>query len=410
MTHRNRKGEGTVWQRADGRWVARLVYVDDTGTKKRADKYAPTKRQAQDALRAMRRHAEDGAPVVESRATVASWGERWLSTSLPASSRKATTQETYARLSRTHITKGSLADVRLDALTPSRVEVWLIELSATKAESTCRQVHAVLCMMLDGAVREGLIRRNVARSVDKPRVSTREADTYSSREVGRLLAEARGDRLAAFLTLIAYTGMRRGEALAVRWCDVDLDGGVVRVTGTLARVGGALTRLDPKTAKGRRVVPLVPEAVEALREARLQQTRDRLAAGPAWTDSGYLFTTEIGTPVDPRNALRWFYGVRDRVARVLMHADVACSHTEAQASSRKPCERCGRTAADYLGGSLHSFRHAAASVLLANGVPMPIVSDILGHSSIAITVDMYGHMAPTIVADAMTRGLAGYGA
>jgi len=382
MTRRNSKGDGSVYQRSDGRWVASVVHVDDTGRKQRAYKYAKSKRDALAQLRQMRRHAEDGLPVVESRVTVGDWGERWLTVSLPASSRKPTTQETYARLARRHITSGSLADVRLDALTPSKVEAWVSQLLDQRSQATARQVHAILCMMLDGAVREGLVRRNVARSVSKPRVGAREASMFTSHQVGLLLAEARGDRLSPLLSLIAYTGMRRGEALAIRWSDVDLKAGAVRVTGTLARVDGQLTRLDPKTAHGRRVVPLVPEAVEALREARLQQARERLAAGPAWTDSGYAFTTEVGTPVDPRNALRWFYGVRDRVN--------AAHGLD-------------------LDGSLHTFRHAAASVLLANGVPMPVVSEVLGHSSISITVDMYGHMAPTVVAEAMSKGLAGYG-
>lgn len=409
MTQRNRKGEGTVWQRSDGRWVARLTYVDDTGRKRRADKYAKSKREAQAHLRSMRRHAEDGAPVIESGLTVEAWSKRWVSTSLAVSSRKATTKETYAHLVRSHIAASELGQLRLDALTPSKVEVWLAQLLEVKSESTCRQIHAVLCLMLDGAMREGLVRRNVARSVDKPRVSRSDAIAYSSGQVARLLESSKDDRLSALLRFIAYTGTRRGEALAVRWSEVDLDKGTVRITGTLARVGGDLVRLDPKTAKSRRVVPLVPEASDALREVKRQQAKDRLAAGPAWSDQGYVFTTEVGTPVDPRNALRWFYSVRDRAARALMLDDSECQHLEDSIADGQACQVCGRSAGDYLGGSLHTLRHSTASVLLANGVPMPIVSDVLGHSSISITVDMYGHMAPSIVADAVARGFAGYG-
>lgn len=377
MTQRNRKGEGTVWQRSDGRWVARLTFFDDTGRKRRADKYAKSKREAQAHLRSMRRHAEDGVPLVESALTVGAWSERWIARSLAASPRKATTKETYGRLIRHHLVEGSLGSVRLDKLTPSKVEEWIGDLGERRSESTCRQVHALLCLVLDGAVREGLVRRNAARTVRKPRVSTRDARAYSSQEVAVLLAAAKDERLASLLKIYAYTGMRKGEALALRWSDVDLESSSVRITGSLARVGGELQRLEPKTAKSRRGVPLVPEAVEALREQRVRQARERLAAGAAWTDSGFVFTTEAGTALDPRNVLRWFYSLRDR--------------------------------AGIDGGSIHSLRHSAASVLLANGVPMPIVSDVLGHSSISITVDMYGHMAPSVIADEVRRGMIGYG-
>lgn len=375
--NRGRKGDGSVWQRADGRWVARLVFVDDFGKKSRADKYAKTKKEAEQLLRQMRRHAEDGSPVVESALTVATWSERWIDRTLAVSPRKPTTKETYSRLIRHHMIGGSIGVERLDRLTPSKVEEWLHGLLQTRSEATCRQVHAILCMILDGAVREGLVRRNVARAVSKPRVPRTDVKSYSLEEVSQLLMSAKGDRLESFLRLLVFTGLRKGEALGLRWSEVDFDAAQIRVTGTLARVGGALTRQEPKTSKSRRSVPLVPEAIEALRDQRVRQAKERLAAGEAWTDSGYVFTTEAGTPVDPRNALRWFYLVRDR--------------------------------AGIDAGSLHSFRHAAASVLLSNGVPMPVVSDVLGHSSISITVDMYGHMAPSVVAAEVQRGFAGYG-
>jgi hypothetical protein len=100
---------------------------------------------------------------------------------------------------------------------------------------------------------------------------------------------------------------------------------------------------------------LVPAAVDALREARLRQKRERLAAGPAWTDSGYVFTTEIGTPGDPRNALRWFYTVRHSVRVNLMVADLECVHVVEHAATGKPCPACHRSASDYLDGYLHTL-------------------------------------------------------
>jgi integrase len=100
------------------------------------------------------------------------------------------------------------------------------------------------------------------------------------------------------------TGLRRGEALALRWSDVDLEADVLRVRGTLARVDGALVVTEPKTAKSRRSVPLSATAGRVLREVRTAQAAERLRAGSAWQQTGYVFTTELGTPYEPRNSLR----------------------------------------------------------------------------------------------------------
>ena len=279
---------------------------------------------------------------------------------------------------RTHIVP-ALGHLPLRRITPAHVEDWVIELQGRRSASTVRQAHALLVVILDDAVTHGAIRKNAAHAVKRPRKARTEAAFYLSEQVAALLAAADGHRLAPFLTLTAYTGLRKGEALALRWVDIELDTETshARITGTLARIGSELVRSEPKTNAGRRTVPLVPEAVTALREARVQQARERLAAGEAWTDTGYVFRTELGTPVDPRNALRWFYSIRN--------------------------------AAGINEGSLHTLRHSAASVLLGAGVPMPVVKDVLGHSSITVTVDMYGHMAPAVVADAVARGMAGYG-
>lgn len=403
-------GEGSVYRRADGRYVASVRYTDDKGAKRRATVYGKTEREARQRLREMLRRVEDGGAVVDSGITLAEWCERWLTVTLPASNRRRTTQQTYSALVRTHVIP-NLGRHRLRDLTPAHVEGWVVELGAKRSPSTVRQAHGLLVVILDAAVRHELIRRNVAKAVDRPAKPRTEATHYTSDEVALLRRMSAGDRLEPFLTLTAFTGLRKGEVLALRWSDVDVEGErpSLRVTGTLSRIGGSLVRTEPKTAAGRRSVPLVPVAVEALKDARRAQTRERLAAGPAWSDSDYVFTTEVGTPVDPRNALRWFYGVRERARRELMATDDRCSHDPELVKGGKACPRCGRQPSDYLGGALHTFRHSAATVLLSSGVPMPMVKDVLGHSSISVTVDMYGHLAPSVIADAMSASLAGYG-
>lgn len=365
-------------RRKDGRYVATLRYTDESGRARRLSVYGKTPTETKARLREAQRRVEDGGPVVESSMTVGEWCERWVTVTLPTSGRRPTTQELYASLVRTHLVP-ALGAHRLRDLTVAHVEDWIADLGKRRSASTTRQAHGLLSVILDAAVRHELVRRNVAKGTDRPAKPRKEARHYTSEEVGAIRSAAEGRRLEHYLTLLAYTGMRRGEALALRWSDLDLDAErpSLRITATLSRVEGRLERTPPKTKAGRRTVPLVPVAVEALRDQRRRQAKDRLAAGPAWEDSGYVFTTEIGTPVDPRNVLRWFYTVRD--------------------------------AAGITGGSLHTFRHSAATVLLASGVPMPMVKDVLGHSSIAVTVDMYGHLAPSVVADAMAESLAGYG-
>ena len=378
MTTRRRDyGDGSVYQRKDGRYVASVRWEDDQGKARRTSAYGRTEQEAKRRLKALRQRAAAGQPLTESRATLTDYAARWESHTLAAADLKPTTKQTYSTLVRSTVLPG-LGTYRLGDLKPSDVERWLVTVqTAGKSASTRRQALAILAMILDAAERDGLVRRNVARMVDRPRKPTTEADWWTSKQVTTLIAAAKGQRLAPLLTLVAYTGLRRGEALALRWSDVDLKTGTVTVTGTLARVGTELFRQDTKTTAGRRVVPLVPEAVRALKAQRKAQAAEQLRAGTAWTSTGYVFTTEIGTPVDPRNALRWFYVIRDK--------------------------------AKLESGSWHTLRHSCASVLLTSGVPMPIVSAVLGHSSISITVDTYGHLAAPIMADAMRGALVGYG-
>ena len=170
---------------------------------------------------------------------------------------------------------------------------------------------------------------------------------------------------------MAHTGLRIGEALALRWQDVDLDKATLTVTGTLYRVGRHLERSDrPKTRGSIRSIPLTRAVVEELRGHRRRQDTERAALGPAWAEYGLVFTTEIGTPIDHSNALRWFKG---RAAEV----DVTAT--------------------------FHTLRHSAATTLMAAGVPLPVISRVLGHSSVRVTGDIYAHVSTEHTRDAVDR-------
>ena len=176
------------------------------------------------------------------------------------------------------------------------------------SDSTIRQVYTILRSGLDGAVRDGLLARNPAAAVKRPGIERIEARHLTADEVSRLLKAADGSRYYPVLVLIANTGLRKGEALGLSWDRVDLDGGVIKVTATLARVDGALMCSEPKTQRSRRTVPLTPAMVTMLRKHRAVQAAEQLRAVNQWQNSGLVFTNELGGPDGPA---QYFAGDRD---------------------------------------------------------------------------------------------------
>jgi integrase len=361
VSKRRANNEGNVYQREDGRWEARLSYLDNlTGKRKRVSVYGATQKAARDELKKVRDRIANDAPVRDAKMAVSDWLAQWRTTTLAVSDRKDTTRALYATLCQKHLEPPTFGAITLDRLRPTDVEALILDLREKGlSDSTIRSIYTVLRTALDTALRDGLLARNPAALVRRPGVERTEARHLNAADVTAVLTAAQTSRYHAALMLIASTGMRRGEALALRWSDVDLDGGLAKVAATIARVGGRLVISEPKTARSRRTVPLSPGVSAMLRKHRTAQKQDRLRAGNQWTDTGLVFTTEVGTAVDPRNLLRVI---------------------EAAAKSAK---------VDGVG--VHTLRHSAAVAWLENGVHIKAVADLLGHSSIAITGDVYGH-------------------
>ena len=325
-------------------------------------------------MRALRSRVDAGAPVRDTTATVAEWLARWRATTLAASDRKPATKSLYAALSRKHLESGPIGPVPLDRLRASDIEALLLAMRERGlSESTVRQAFIVCRLGLDGAVRDQLIATNPAARVARPGVTPREAVYLSADDVAKLLAACEESRHYRALMLIAATGLRRGEALALPWSAVDLDAATLRVTATVARYDGALVTSAPKTAKSRREIPLDASVVTMLRKHRTEQKQERLAAHQ-WTEHGPVFTDEIGELVDPRSVLRVLNDAATRLGLA--------------------------------GVTAHTLRHSAARSWLEAGVHIKAVSDLLGHSSIAITGDIYGHTSDEAARAAIT-GLAG---
>lgn len=395
-------GEGTVTR--DGpRWVGRItVGTKDTGRVDAEGRpvVAQVRRKFTGATRAevvrrmeeARRALRLGLPVADDRLTVGTWMAAWLER-LPGEVSPATVD---AYRSRAKLVTDHLGQVPLTRLTPSAVSDWLRALDAAGyAPATRRAARAVLVRALRVAEQDGLVARNAAAIADGPKGVRSEGRSLTGDEAAALLAAAAAPKLvavdrpgprphperhAAALVVALGLGLRRGEVLGLRWVDVDLDTTppVVAITGQLTRHRGAgLVRTATKTKRDR-TLALPAFVADALRSHRAAQAVERLAAGSTWAATGYVFTTPFGTPVDPRNFNR-------------LVADVA---GRAGLGHRHP----------------HELRHSAASLLLAAGVPLEAVADTLGHSSIRVTKDVYGHLLPgqrAEVANAMDRALGG---
>ncbi|MCU1668491.1 MAG: integrase family protein [Blastococcus sp.] len=364
-------GEGSIFRRADGKWSSELSYRDEYGTPKRRTVYGASQTEVRAKLKEMHDRLEAGAPIKDATMTLTAWLDDWIAKALPASDRKQATIDLYERIARTHLAP-TLGGRTLDRIRPSDVEALIVaKREQGLAPSTVRTIYTVLRGALDVAVRDGLLRRNPAAVVKRPAVERQDAAYLTADDAHRLLEAIRGDRLEALFRLMLATGLRRGEALGLHWSDVDLDGGALRVRWTLTRTSKGLQLGEPKTEKSRRAVPLPRSAVDVLRAHQTRQAMDRDAAQEVWKDSDLVFTTEIGTPLEPRNVLRRFELLAQRAGLRGVH--------------------------------LHTLRHSTASFLLAAGTHTKVVQEHLGHSSYAITADIYSHVAPEQKREAADR-------
>ncbi|OBH15180.1 site-specific integrase [Mycobacterium sp. E3247] len=382
-------------QARDGRvtgYAAAFSYTDEEGRTRRIRVCGPTRADAREKLKKARDRIEKGAPARDATMPVGAWLAHWRATTLAASDRKPATRALYENLSRLHLEPEPFGAIRLDKLKPSDVEKLILAMRAkTKpgpkgadgaapgqpvralSDSTIRSTYTVLRAGLDGAVRDGLLAKNPAAAVKRPGVERVVAKHLDQAAVGQVLAAAKDSRYHPALVLIAATGLRRGEVLALAWDRVNIDAGTLKVAATIGRIGGDLVISAPKTERSRRTVPLSRAVVDLLRKHRAAQAAERLRAANQWRDSGLVFTTELGRPVDPRNLLR-------------------VVETAARAAG--------------VDTDLHTIRHSAAVAWLEAGVHIKAVADLLGHSSVAITGDIYGHTSDD-TARAAVEGLSG---
>lgn len=259
---------------------------------------------------------------------------------------------------------------KLRLLTPGDVDAYLGSLALDP--QTRRHHRATFRRALADAVRDGYLDRNPAALSRSPKMTKTERRILSASEVRHLIATSRDERLWPLWTLLVTTGLRLGEGLGLAWSDVDLGAGTLRVERQLLWTEGRWTRRRPKTERSRRTIILIPVAIDALREQHRRQDDD-LGPRPRPVDT-LVFTSPTGRPLHGTNCLPPF-------RRALMAAGLPRV-------------------------TLHDLRHSCATVMLEAGVPLPVISRVLGHSSIRITADLYAHVTPELARDAADR-LAG---
>ena len=360
-----------IYKRKDGRYEGRYTIQTPDGPKRKrvyGRKYKEVQRKLAEAMG----DAARGLVFDDENMTVGEYLDRWLSDAVRGSVRESTfDRDSY--LVRSHI-KPIIGRRKLAKLTALDVQrLYRDRLDSGLSPSTVNKIHTVLHKALSQAVRWELIPRNPTDAVKAPRPVSEEMHPLSAEEARRLLEAAKDVELQALYVLAVHTGMRQGELLGLKWSDVDLENRRLSIQRTLTRInnGKHVTLGDPKTRKSRRTVGLTPQAVDALRRHLARQMADIERLGDSYQDQGLVFSTKVGTPINPSN-------LRQRSLAPLL-------------------KRAGLPHIRF-----HDLRHTCATLLLGKGVHPKFVQELLGHATIAITLDTYSHVLPSMGDQAAT--------
>jgi len=356
---RRGNGEGSIRRRKDGRWEGRYTIHAAEGRRQKTV-YGKTRKEVSEKLTEVMAGRDKGLVYDAGKLTVGEFLECWLEDVVkPSASHR--TYSTHAQQVHDHIAP-TLGRIKLKDLRKAHVDrLYREKLNSELSPSTVRRVHAVLHRALEEAVKGDLIPRNPAAHVNKPKAKQEEIEPLDASQAAAFLNAANGDRFEALYILCLMCGLRQGEALALCWQDIDLDGGTLRVRRQVQRVrgGGGLRFSEPKNAS-RRTVGLPQRAMSALQRHRKRQLEEKLAAGPLYRDEGLVFTSGHGTPMDAQNVVNRYY---------------------------KPLlKRAGLPPIRF-----HDLRHSCLSLLAQRGEPIRDLQALAGHATAAFTLQRYTH-------------------
>ena len=371
---RRGNGEGTIRQRPDGRWEARLT-IHNEGKASLKSVYGKTRKEVQAKMKVAERVAERGLAASD---TLGAQVTDWLAE--VKARREWNTYRLYSNLMKNHILP-TLGATKLDKLTPTMIRRWLAHLQqGNLSPSSVATIRTVLVIALEHAVRHELLDRNPASLVSAPPVPKRAYTTLTPEETRSLIRAIRGHRFEAAYLLALLLGLRRGEIFGLSWSDIDLDAGTLRVSQQLQRETGRGAILKrTKTVGSVRTLPIPNLLIPVLAARTEWEHLDRTLAGAdwkgEWDHERLVFRSRAGSPALPDTALWQFRQVLGGLGL--------------------PTQR------------LHDLRHSCASLLFAQGIPARLVMEILGHSSIGITMNTYTHPQLPMAREA-TQGLEDY--
>ncbi|MET7853170.1 site-specific integrase [Streptomyces avermitilis] len=365
---RNPNGAGTITKRKDGRYQCAVYVLQPDGTRARKFAYGKTWAECDTKRRELLTKVDQGVPVPTKSAKLSDWLPYWLD-NIVKPRRKLSTYDKYEAHVRLYLVP-MLGSKRLESLSVADVRRFLTQLENRTTAATAKESHRVLRTALSAACREELIARNVAGLVEPPRASSRELSPWTLDETLDFLAASRKDPLYAAFVLAIAMGLRRGELVGLRWTDVDLDKRVLYVRQQTQRRRGVLYDDDTKNRRNR-ALPLPAMCIAPLRWHRMRQVAVRQRAGESWDDGGHVFATRNGRPVEPRNMYRSFTRVAESAGLRVIR--------------------------------LHDARHGCATLLTAAGVAPRVVMEILGHSQISITMDVYTHVVQDTQREAISH-------
>jgi integrase len=363
---------GHLRQRSERSWAIVVDIGRDPETGRRRQRWhtvSGRKRDAQRALREILHSMEKGSYVEPNKLTVAQWLAQWCE-SYVSMHTTLRTQESYNSIVKHHLVP-ALGSILLSQLQPQHIQKYYAKVLLSgrcdgRGGLSARSVlyhHRIISEALDHAVKMGLAARNVANVVDPPRVAKAKLNVLKPDELSTFLNAARETPYYVYYCTLLYTGLRRGEALALKWGNVDLLGAELQVVETAFKLGnGTYVVKEPKTPHSCRLISLPPSLAVLLRQYRSDQELLRHKMGKSLNDNDFVFTNYDGTPLDPNIVTRTF-------SRILKKAEL-------------PHIR------------LHDLRHTHATLMLKAGVHPKIVSERLGHANIGITLDTYSHVLP----------------
>ncbi len=357
MTKRS-YGSGNIIERSPGVFLIR--YRDNAGNRHN-ETVKGNRKKAEAVLTERRTSMETGTFSGKKKLTVGAYLQNWIETYATTNCTAKTVQGYKQSI---NCYTAAIAGITLQKLDATHIQpIYAGMIKRGLSNRTADALHKALSIALNTAIKQGILKRNPLDNVIAPKVAKKEVEVWDAEMRAKAMTVLKGSQYGDFYQLGLMTGMRRGELAGLKWANVNLANKQLQVVNTLQRITGqGLVNGQPKTERSRRSIALSTDTVALLHEIRGKQMTQQLEVVDAWTDSGYVFTSADGMPVDPNLATRAF-------KKVLASAGLPKL-------------------------TIHGLRHTHATILLEQGVNPKVVSERLGHASVATTMDIYSHVLP----------------